>query len=93
MKIKMTKYGKHTIKIWKETTKQSIVEDLFTMLVFVVAIGANALFSIYVARSIVMDIFIVFLILVYFIGRSKRQQHLTKEEAEKEIKEFLNNKQ
>jgi len=90
MKITMTKYGKDTVKIRKETTKQSIVEDLFTMLVFVVAIGANALFSIYVSRSVVMDIFIVFLILVYFIGRSKREKQLTKEKAEKEINEFLN---
>ncbi len=62
------------IEIIQETTTQSILSDLFTMLVFVVLIGADVLFSIYVARAWIIDVVVAVLFLVYMNDwKSKRQ--------------------
>jgi len=53
------------IEVVQETTAQSILSDLFTILVFVVLIGADVLFSIYVARAWIIDMVVAVLFIVY----------------------------
>ena len=57
--------------IHKETTIQSILSDLATALVLVVAIGLNILFSLLVAHSFIIDVITLVVIITYFYGASK----------------------
>lgn len=76
MKIYIKKTGKTSFIIYKETTTQSILSDLLTILVWIVLIGSDILFSIYFIRSAVFDCMIVILFGYYVfsaIGERKKQ--------------------
>ena len=83
MKIFISKTSRNSFLITKETTKQSILSDLFTILVIVISIGLDIVFSIFVTHSFVIDIFAVGMILLWLIakGRDATKEAKTKEEV------------
>lgn len=88
MKIYIKKLGKGFI-VLKETTTQSVISDLFTILVLIVAIGLDIVFALVVAHSVVIDIFVVILIFTYFLRFAKNEtQEVSKEEIIKQINDL-----
>jgi hypothetical protein len=81
-------FRKTGIEIIQETTTQSILSDLFTMLVFVVLIGADVLFSIYVTHSFLIDCVIMVLFICYMYDFKSKK--LIRIKDKKELMEFIN---
>ena len=81
-------FRKTGIEILQETTTQSILSDLFTMLVFVVLIGADVLFSIYVTHSFLIDLVVMVLFVGYMYDYKSKKQIIFKDK--KELMEFIN---
>lgn len=81
---------KSGIEIMQETTTQSILSDLFTILVFVVLIGADVLFSIYVARAWIIDVVVAVLFLVYMNNWTSKKRIEIK--SKKQLMNILNKK-
>ena len=80
-------FRKTGIEIQQETTMQSILSDLFTMLVFVVLIGADVLFSIYVTHSFLIDLVVMVLFVGYMYDYKSKKQIIFKDK--KELMEFI----
>jgi len=80
-------FRKTGIEILQETTMQSILSDLFTMLVFVVLIGADVLFSIYVTHSFLIDLVVMVLFVGYMYDYKSKKQIIFKDK--KELMEFI----
>ena len=81
MKLYIRKISKDAIIVYKETTLQSVISDLISALVMLVLIGSDALFSIYIGRSFIIDLMIVVLFLVYIFQFAKSKKvKTTKEE-------------
>ncbi len=81
-------FRKTGIEIIQETTVQSILSDLFTILVFVVLIGADVLFSIYVTHSFLIDCVIMVLFIGYMYDFKSKK--LIRIKDKKELMEFIN---
>lgn len=70
----------------EENFWQSILADMATILVVIVCIGMDIMFSIYVTHSWIIDLFVVFMILSCFYARwSKKLKPTSKEELHKMI--------
>ena len=83
MRIRISKSkGGYTIR--KETTTQSILSDVMTILVLIVAIGLDALFSIYITHLVVLDVVIVVSLLLWAYSISDKRE-ITKEQLLKEL--------
>ena len=80
-------FRKTGIEIIQETTTQSILSDLFTILVFVVLIGADVLFSIYVTHSFLIDLVVMVLFVGYMYDYKSKKQIIFKDK--KELMEFI----
>lgn len=81
MKIYVKKYDENRFVVLKESTKESIVSDLFTILVLIILVGLDIVFSILVVHSYVLDVFVIFMIVWYFSSQSKgRKEIYTKSE-------------
>ena len=89
MRIYVKKVNKGFL-VYKETLTQSITSDAVTMLVMVALIGLDVLFSIYIARSVVIDVFVCML-LIFYMGAfgEKKTEVKTKEETEYILNEIL----
>ncbi len=86
MRFYIKKLSKGTIVVYRETTIQSILSDFITIIVLIVAIGLDILFSIYIAHSAVIDVLVVSMILLYMFGfAGKKKTEFKKEEIIKEI--------
>ena len=92
MKTSITKMNNDTFIVIQETTLQSIVSDIFSILVLLAAFGANIAFSLLVCHSFILDVFVVFIICLYFFseGRKKQKKILSKEQIE-EINKIISN--
>ena len=86
MRYYIKKLSADTLVVYKETTTQSILSDLLTIIVLVVAIGLDIIFSLMVTHSFVIDVLVVSFILLYFFGvGNKKKEEFKKEEILKEI--------
>ena len=74
------------VVVYAETTLQSVVNDLLSCLVIVVVVGMDILFSRYVGRSFIIDLFAVGMILIFMLSLANR---IKKEYTESEIKQVL----
>jgi len=83
------KKRKEGFVIYKETLMQSIVSDLVTMLVIILLIGLDILFSIYVTHSVVIDIVVVLLLVFYLtVMGNKKEEIKTRDELIEIINEI-----
>lgn len=86
MRYYIKKLSADTLVVYKETTTQSILSDLLTIIVLVVVIGLDIIFSLMVTHSFVIDILVASFILLYFFGvGNKIKKEYTKKEILKEI--------
>ena len=86
MRFYIKKLSNDILVVYKENTTQSILSDLLTIIVLIVAIGLDILFSILVEHSFVIDVLTVSFILLYFFGvGNKKKTGYTKKEIIKEI--------
>lgn len=89
MRIFITKQRPRFITIVKESTIQSILVDLFTILVVVIVFGVNALYQVYIGPSLLFNIFSIVVLL--WLGYSlvmRKKKKVTKEELHKLINEL-----
>ncbi|KAA6348678.1 hypothetical protein EZS27_003911 [termite gut metagenome] len=85
MRVYIKKVSKTGILIYKETTLQSVISDLISILVILVLIGADIAFSILVSPSFVLDILASSIFLIYLVGHAnnRKEEIKTKEEFKK----------
>ena len=84
---------KTTLKIYQETTIQSILTDVVSSLVILIVIGLDILFSKYIGRSTFLDITVCFILLIFLFGfMMKKEKILTKEELHNLIDEMYETK-
>ena len=85
MKIYITK-TKSTLIVHKETTTQSNLSDIASILVIVVLFGMNILFSKLIGESWMLNALCVFVLLEYFYSSvSGKAQIKTIEEVKQEL--------
>ena len=81
MRIYIKKLSNESFMVLKETTFQSVLSDVLTILVLVVAFACDIAFSLLVTHSILFDL-IVFAMIVLYMSTSlkNRKVELTKGE-------------
>ena len=86
MRIYVKKLDDKTFMVLKETTLQSILSDVLTILVLAVAFACDIVFSLLVTHSFLFDL-LVFAMIVLYISNSlkNRKEEFTKEELIEKI--------
>jgi len=86
MRIYIKKLSNESFMVLKETTFQSVLSDVLTILVLVVAFACDIAFSLLVTHSILFDL-IVFAMIVLYMSTSlkNRKEEFTKEELIEKI--------
>jgi len=81
MRLYIKKVNEKTMVVYKETLLQSLISDFVTIIVMLLLIGSDALFSIYIGRSFVIDLMVAVLFIGYMFGYIKEKKvKTTKEE-------------
>jgi len=89
MKIYIKKIDKNTLEVGKETMKESILSDLFTILVIIVIFGIDALFALYIVHSWIIDLTACLFLILYLINFSKKKYKVCSKIEYNEIIEKL----
>jgi hypothetical protein len=76
MRIFIKTVGKKSMVVYKETTLQSILSDLMTIMVIIILIGSDIVFSMLVTRSFVIDTVVTALFLLYLFGFKHRKEEV-----------------
>jgi len=81
MRLYIKKIDKNTMVVYKETLLQSVISDAITAIVMILLIGADALFSIYIGRTFIIDLMVAVLFLLYIKSvATEKKVKTTKEE-------------
>ena len=80
MRLYIKKVSDKTMVVYKETLLQSLISDFVTVIVMITLIGSDALFSIYIGRSFIIDLMIAVLFIAYIFGYKEKKVKTTKEE-------------
>ena len=80
MRFYIKNMGNGSFVIHKETTFQSIISDLLTTIVLIVAVGLDIVFSLMVTHSFIIDIIALIVVFTYFYSASKRKKKISKDE-------------
>ena len=82
--------SKNVFFLYKETSFQSILTDLFSVLVWVSLIGMNMAFSHYVGRSWPLDIVVSIIMIMYvFTSFTSKKINVSKHYLRRELREYL----
>ena len=82
--------SKNIFFLYKETTFQSIITDLFSILVWVSLIGMYMAFSYYIGRSWPLDICVAAVMLIFiFTSFNNKKTNVSQHYLRKELHEFL----
>lgn len=89
MRYYIKKIGDESFIIAKETLWQSLLSDFVTAITMLLLIGLDALFSIYVGRSFIIDFLVAVLFVIYIVGMARSNKDIsTKEDIHKFIDEL-----
>lgn len=78
-KTTIRKVGSNTYEIHRESTLQSIVSDIVSLIVVYIILSE------FLGKSIVFDLFAVALVLLYAVKSFSRSKYLTKDELIEEL--------
>lgn len=94
MKIYITTYNRKSVIVRRETTLQSVMSDLFTMLVIVVLFACDIAFSLLVVHSVVFDMLAcgMFFFYLYAGASKKRTAVVEREKIGEEVDRIINSK-
>ena len=86
MRIYIKKLDDKTFMVLKETTFQSILSDVLTIFVLIVAFACDIAFSLLVTHSFLFDLLVFAMIILYMSASLKnRKKEFTKEELIEKI--------
>lgn len=84
------KKTKESMVVYKESTLQSLLSDFVTAIVMILLIGLDILFSKIVGRSIVIDVLVCCLLIMYlFTFGAKKEEVSSIDEVKKELDKLV----